>query len=127
MKDAIWITLAALLIAIATSAWFWITAPSYAAGFHQCGIASWYGPESGRRTATGDYFDGSGLTAAMPSRSMLGKHVRVTYQGRSVVVLVDDIGPAARTHRIIDLSKAAASSLGLVRSGVGAVCLTTVP
>ena len=90
------------------------------------GTASFYGTESCQkhrpcRTATGAYFDGSGLTAAMPSRSMLGKRVRVTYQGRSVVVLVNDLGPAARLHRVIDLSRAAARRLGM--GGVGRVCI----
>ena len=45
----------------------------------------------------------------MPSRAMLGRHVRVTDQrtGRSVVVLVNDVGPSARLHRVIDLSRGA--------------------
>jgi rare lipoprotein A len=89
----------------------------------QQGIASWYGAESGHRTATGEYFDGSSLTAAMPSRSMLGKRVRVTDMrtGRSVVVRVNDIGPARWTHRVIDLSRASARALGM--GGLARVCV----
>jgi len=49
----------------------------------------------------------------MPSRSHLGERWRVTYRGRSVVVLVDDLGPAAWTGRSIDLSQAAARAIGL--------------
>jgi rare lipoprotein A len=88
------------------------------------GTASWYGSESGHRTATGAYFDGSSMTAAMPSRSMLGRRVRVTDMrtGRSVVVLVNDIGPARWTHRVIDLSRAAAHALGM--GGLAVVCLS---
>jgi rare lipoprotein A len=109
--------LAAFLIAVVV-----FTGPGYANG-RICGIASWYGSESGHRTATGAYFDGSSMTAAMPSRSMLGRRVRVTDMrtGRSVVVLVNDIGPARWTHRVIDLSRAAARALGM--DGVARVCL----
>ena len=85
------------------------------------GTASWYGSESGRTTASGQHFNPDGISAAMPNRSMLGKRVRVTYQGRSIVVLVDDIGPAARTGRVIDLSRGAARSLGI--TGIGRVCV----
>lgn len=100
------------------------TSPAAAA---QCSgvwvTASYYGAESGNRTATGERFDGRALTAAMPSRSHLGEHWRVTYAGRSVTVRVNDLGPAAWTHRGIDLSHAAASIIGLTRAGTGRVCL----
>jgi len=86
-------------------------------------IASYYGTESGSRTATGEHFDGTSLTAAMPSRSHLGERWRVSYAGRSVVVRVNDVGPAAWTRRGIDLSHAAAARIGLVRAGTGRVCL----
>jgi rare lipoprotein A len=85
--------------------------------------ASYYGAESGNRTATGERFDGRALTAAMPSRRHLGEHWRVTYAGRSVTVRVNDIGPAAWTHRGIDLSHAAARVIGLTHAGTGKVCL----
>lgn len=89
-----------------------------------CGEASWYGPESGNRTATGDYFDGRSLTAAMPSRAWLGHIVRVTNErnGRSLTVLINDLGPAAWTHRVIDLSRAAAEAIGM--PGTAPVCLS---
>lgn len=92
----------------------------------QTGIASWYGTESGNRTASGAYFDGSSMTAAMPHRSMMGKRVRVTDMrtGRSVVVLVNDLGPAAWTLRVIDLSRAAARGLGM--GGLAPVCLEVI-
>ena len=106
------------------------TIPARAAQ-QKCGVvASWYGPEScishPCRTASGSAFTGRDLTAAMPSRSHLGERWRVTYRGRSVVVLVDDIGPAARLRRGIDLSRAAAERIGLVGPGVGRVCLERV-
>ncbi len=90
-----------------------------------CALASWYGPESGNRTANGEHFDGSSLTAAHRSLKF-GTKLRVTFQGKSVVVRVNDRGPARRTGRVLDLSKAAAARLGMVRQGVGEVCWTRV-
>lgn len=91
-----------------------------------CGTASWYGPESGSVTASGEKFRPDGMTAAMPSRSMIGRTVRVTDQrtGRSIVVLVNDLGPAARLHRVIDLARGAARSLGM--GGLAQVCAEIV-
>ncbi len=113
---------------ILIAAWFWLAwTPLAHAGVPchgQVGTASWYGTESGSRTASGAYFDGSSMTAAMPRRSMMGKRVRVTDMrtGRSVVVAVNDIGPAAWTHRVIDLSRAAARALGM--GGLARVCVS---
>lgn len=113
------VTPGALIIVFAA---FWLT-PGVAIGCDRVTIASYYGTESGSRTATGEHFDGSSLTAAMPSRSHLGEHWRVSYAGRSVVVRVNDVGPATRLHRGIDLSHAAARVIGLTRPGVAKVCL----
>ena len=70
-------------------------------------------------TASRALFRPHGISAAMPSRAMLGKHVRVTdlRTGRSVLVLVNDIGPAKWSGRIIDLSRAAAVRLGIMARG----------
>jgi rare lipoprotein A len=116
------VTPAALIIVFAA---FWLT-PGVAIGCDRVTIASYYGTESGSRTATGEHFDGSSLTAAMPSRAHLGETWRVSYAGRSVVVRVNDLGPAAWTGRGIDLSRAAAASIGLIRAGTGRVCLERV-
>ena len=84
------------------------------------GMASWYGAElAGHRTASGERFDPSDFTAAHRSLP-LGSKVRVTYQGRSVVVRINDRGPFA-AGRVIDLSKAAAERIGLRRAGSGRV------
>lgn len=85
--------------------------------------ASWYGTESGNRTATGERFDGRSLTAAMPSRKHFGERYRVTFKGKSVTVRINDLGPASRTGRGIDLSRAAAARIGLIGPGHGRVCL----
>lgn len=87
----------------------------------QEGIASWYGPESGHRTANGEPFPTRELTAAHRSLPF-NSRVRVTDMptGRSIVVRINDRGPYAR-GRIIDLSPAAARALGM--SGIARVCL----
>jgi uncharacterized protein YabE (DUF348 family) len=87
------------------------------------GMASWYGAKfHGNKTAYGDIYDMNKMTAAFPDRSMYGKKLRVTYlkTGRSVDVLVNDYGPHV-SGRIIDLSMAAARSIGLMADGVGKV------
>ena len=88
--------------------------------------ASWYGPESGSRTATGDHFDGSSLTAAMPFRKHFGERYRVTFRGKSVTVRINDLGPAAHLKRGIDLSRAAAEKIGMRHAGVARVCIERV-
>lgn len=84
-----------------------------AAGYRATGLASWYGAESGNRTANGSRFDPRGLSAAhktlpLPSR------VRVTNRenGRYVDVVVNDRGPFI-DGRSIDLSQGAAQKIGL--------------
>ena len=86
-----------------------------------CVQASWYGTESGNRTANGEHFDGSSMTAAHRSLPF-GTKLRVTYKGKSVMVRVNDRGPARWTGRDLDLSRAAAAKLGMIRAGHGRVC-----
>jgi rare lipoprotein A len=89
------------------------------------GTASWYGAElAGHRTASGERFNPNELTAAHRTLP-LGSHVRVTYQGRSVIVRINDRGPFAG-HRLIDLSRAAAEQIGLRRAGSGRVTLSVL-
>ncbi|NOT13057.1 MAG: septal ring lytic transglycosylase RlpA family protein [Methylococcaceae bacterium] len=84
-----------------------------AAGYSEYGIASWYGSESGNRTAMGSRFRPNGLTAAHKTLPLPTK-VRVTNlrNGRSVDVLVNDRGPFKK-GRVIDLSHGAAKQIGL--------------
>ncbi|MEW9304576.1 septal ring lytic transglycosylase RlpA family protein [Labrys neptuniae] len=79
----------------------------------QTGIASWYGRESGSRTANGEKFPTSERTCAHRS-ARFGSHLRVTVlsTGRSVVCRVNDRGPFIR-GRIIDLNPASARAVGL--------------
>jgi len=84
-------------------------------------VASWYGAESGNRTANGERFDGTSLTAAHKTLPF-GTRLRVSYGGRSVVVRINDRGPYVR-GRSLDLSHAAARRIGLVPAGVARVCV----
>jgi rare lipoprotein A len=83
------------------------------------GKASYYGSESGSRTASGARFNPMGLTAAHRSLPF-GTKLKVTHAGRSVVVTVNDRGPFIR-GRVLDLSKGAAHAIGLTGRGVGHV------
>jgi rare lipoprotein A len=88
------------------------------------GQASWYGSKfHGRRTANGERYDMNQMTAAHRSLPF-GTKVRVINQrnGRAVVVRINDRGPFTG-RRIIDLSRGAASALGMVNSGVAPVKL----
>ncbi len=90
--------------------------------------ASWYGPGfSGRRTASGERFDPNQMTAAsktLPIGSVV--HVTNLANGRSVTVRINDRGPYVR-GRSLDLSRGAASRIGLMRKGVARVKVTPVP
>lgn len=80
--------------------------PARAAGCQPV-VASWYGQESGSRTANGERFTGNDMTAAHRTLPFVTK-LRVTYRGKSVVVRVNDRGPYI-TGRSLDLSRAAAA------------------
>lgn len=85
------------------------------------GLASYYGSESGSKTASGARYNPGALTAAHRSLPF-GTQVRVTEprSGRSVVVLINDRGPFVR-GRVLDLSVAAARAIGITGRGVGHV------
>lgn len=87
--------------------------------------ASYYGGgprrfEPNTHTASGERFNQWGMTAAHRTLP-LGTRLRVTHQGRSVVVRVNDRGPAVWTGRSLDLSRGAATAIGLISAGAGAV------
>src|SRR5438445_13813630 len=84
----------------------------------QVGVASWYGPGfHGNHTANGEIYDQYELTAAHPSLA-LGTRVMVTNleNGRAVQVRINDRGPFVG-GRAIDLSYAAARTIGMVGPG----------
>jgi rare lipoprotein A len=93
-------------------------APS-SGGHSFSGMASFYGNESGSKTASGQRFNQNALTAAHRSLPF-GTKLRVTHGGRSVVVTINDRGPFIR-GRVLDLSTGAARAIGLTSAGVGRV------
>jgi rare lipoprotein A len=88
------------------------------------GVASFYGNESGSRTASGQRFNQNAMTAAHRSLPF-GTKLRVTHGGRSVVVTINDRGPFIR-GRVLDLSTGAARAIGLTGAGVGRVTAEVV-
>ena len=88
------------------------------------GVASFY--SEGTKTANGEKFDPSELTAASPNLPF-GTRLRVTNvsNGRSVVVRVNDRGPFV-PGRVVDVSYSAAETLGMVGRGTAKVKLDVV-
>jgi rare lipoprotein A len=83
------------------------------------GMASFYGNESGSKTASGQRFNQNAMTCAHRSLPF-GTRLRVTHGDRSVIVTVNDRGPFIR-GRVLDLSTAAARAVGIAGAGVGRV------
>lgn len=88
------------------------------------GGASFYGGGDGfdgKKTANGEIFNADKLTAAHKTLPF-GTMVKVTNSknGKSVVVRINDRGPYAK-GRVLDLSRAAASQIGMIEAGVAQV------
>jgi len=84
--------------------------------------ASWYGPGfHGQKTANGEVYDQNSFTAAHKSLKF-GTLLKITNlkNSKSVVVRINDRGPYIH-GRDLDLSKAAALELGMVRKGVAKI------
>lgn len=111
-----------LVAAVVMSGFVSITSGNTYASSNQCGVASWYA--AGSRTASGERMNANAMTAAHRSLPF-GTMVKVIDQktGRSIKVRINDRGPFVR-GRIIDLTKAAASRLGM--KGIGKVCIQQV-
>ena len=93
----------------------------------QYGVASWYGPDfHGKTTSSGEIYDMYQLTCAHNTLP-LGTMVIVTNleNGKSLELKVNDRGPFAK-DRIIDLSYAAASILGVYEKGTAWVKVETI-
>ena len=86
------------------------------------GLASYYANKfHGRRTSSGSIYDKNGYTCAhrtLPFGTML--KVTNLRNNKSTIVKVTDRGPYAHS-RVIDLSYAAASDIGLIGTGVARV------
>lgn len=90
------------------------------------GAASFYSDRlAGNATANGERYDPEELTAAHRTLRF-GTWVRVEReQGARVDVCINDRGPFV-SGRVIDLSRAAAEALGMIRVGVAEVTLRVI-
>jgi len=96
-------------------------------GYHERGIASWYGSKfHGRRTSSGEPYDMHLATAAHKSLP-LPTYAEVTNldNGRKMIVKINDRGPF-HDDRIIDLSYAAAIKLGVDQTGTARVDIRAI-
>lgn len=90
----------------------------------ETGIASYYSENyNGRKTANGEIFHSSALTAAH-KKLPFGTKVKVTNlsNGKTVKVRINDRGPFVQ-GRIIDLTKKAAKKLDMVNAGITKVTI----
>jgi rare lipoprotein A len=95
--------------------------------FEETGMASWYGhPYHGRASASGEIYDMEQMTAAHRTLPF-GAQIRVhnLSNEKTVDVRITDRGPFI-DGRIIDLSHAAARSIGLIGPGVAKVRLEMI-
>ena len=97
---------------------------SQSSGRGFAGKASFYGNESGSKTASGQRFNQNAMTAAHRSLPF-GTKLQVTHRGQSVVVTINDRGPFIK-GRVLDLSTGAARAVGLTGAGVGHVTAEVV-
>ena len=92
------------------------------------GIASWYSeadPWINRHTASGEIFDDTKLTCASWDFPF-GTRLKITNlsNGKSVICIVNDCGPAKRLGRSVDLTKAAFRKIADPRLGLVKVSVT---
>jgi rare lipoprotein A len=95
--------------------------------YSHIGLASWYGKElQGKKTASGRPFDMNEFTAAHKFLPF-GTIVKVVNlrNGKGVIVNIIDRGPFSK-KRIIDLSHAAAKSIGLLKRGIAKVKIEVI-
>lgn len=89
--------------------------------------ASWYGPGfDGNTTASGETHDQNAATCAHRTYAF-GTIVRIRNldNGRSATCRVTDRGPFVK-GRVIDVSRAVARQLGMLRAGTASVRLTVI-
>jgi rare lipoprotein A len=122
-----WMRLRCGIVSVLAILGVWPTGLQADAWYSEKGNASYYGKGfQGKKTASGERFSASEMTAAH-RKLPLGTKVMVENleTGEKTEVKITDRGPYAdRKRRIIDLSKAAADSIGLVEQGVGPVRVT---
>ncbi len=124
MKKQTWLaSLSVVVLALAACS----STGEIAATKTQSGKASWYGPGfQGRKTASGERFNMNTYSAAHRTHPFGTKLcVENLHNGRGVTVRVNDRGPFVR-GRVVDVSRKAAQSLGMIRSGTASVRVSVV-
>ena len=104
-----------------------VTAPVTKSADAMDGLATVYSDKlNGRKTASGQVFRQSELTAAHPSLAF-GTKVKVTNtkNNKSVEVRINDRGPT-QAGRVIDMSSASAAKIGIGKNGSAPVKLEVV-
>jgi rare lipoprotein A len=127
MKTFSFVVVCALIMTAVVPAQTGKTVSMPAGSFSQEGIASWYGAEfEGKPTASGEIFNASQFTAAHPTLPF-GTMLRVTnkHNNKTVTVRINDRGPFV-SARIIDLSRAAAQQLDMIKTGTAPVLVESV-
>lgn len=98
-----------------------------AEGFKEKGQASWYGePFHGRKTANGETYDMNKISAAhktLPLNTWV--EVKNLDNNKTLALRVNDRGPFI-DGRIIDLSRAAAEEIGMLKAGVARVSIRAI-
>lgn len=103
-----------------------VYAPKIDIDYDEEGFASWYGPRfHGKKTANGTKYNQNEYTAAHPTLP-LPSVVKVTNleNNRTIKLVVNDRGPfhnSKKRPRIIDVSKKAATELGIMNKGIAKV------
>ena len=98
-----------------------------AEGFKEKGLASWYGePFHGRKTANGETYDMNKISAAhktLPLNTWV--EVKNLDNNKTMPIRINDRGPFI-DGRIIDLSRAAAEEMGMMKAGVAKVSIRAI-
>lgn len=94
--------------------------------FAETGVASWYGKDwHGKKTANGERYDMYSATCAHKKHSFGTKLKVINRAGKYTICRVNNRGPFI-AGRIVDLSFAGATELGMVKSGTARVTLEVV-
>ena len=126
-RQLLWVLSLSLVLLLSACSWVPKGASQLDVGIEDRGVASWYGESfHGKQAADGAPFDMKALTAAHRTLP-LGSVVRVVNlkNGKHAHVKITDRGPYVK-NRILDLSRGAATQLGMMEGGLSVVRVQVV-
>jgi rare lipoprotein A len=126
-RQLLWVLSLGLGLLLSACSWVPKGASQLDVGIEDRGVASWYGESfHGKQAANGEPFDMKALTAAHRTLP-LGSVVRVVNlkNGKHAHVKITDRGPYVK-NRILDLSRGAATQLGMTEGGLSVVRVQVV-